>query len=118
FVGLGALAALLAVALGAYGAHGVPAAALPTWEKAVDYQATHALGLLAIGVLAGRWRCRALRVAGALLLAGTLLFSGSLYLLVLTGVRALGWVTPFGGVAFLLGWLALAWAAWRPRGER
>ena len=64
-----------------------------------------------IGVLAGRWPGRALRIAGGLLLAGTLLFSGSLYLLVLTGTRALASLTPFGGIAFMLGWLALAWAA-------
>lgn len=66
-----------------------------------------------IGVLAGRWPGRAIHIAGGLLLAGTLLFSGSLYLLVATGIRGLGWLTPFGGVAFMLGWLALAWAALR-----
>ena len=67
-----------------------------------------------IGVLAGRWPGRAVRLAGGLLLAGTLLFSGSLYMLVVTGIRGLGWLTPFGGVAFMLGWLALAWAAFAP----
>jgi uncharacterized membrane protein YgdD (TMEM256/DUF423 family) len=114
-VALGALSALAAVALGAYGAHAVSVAGATTWAKAVDYQMTHALGLLLIGLLAGRWPDRALRVAGALLAAGTLLFSGSLYLLVLTGIGRFGWLTPFGGSAFMLGWLALAWAALRPR---
>jgi uncharacterized membrane protein YgdD (TMEM256/DUF423 family) len=115
FVAVGALSALAAVALGAYGAHALPEARAVTWGKAVDYQMVHALGLLLVGVLAGRWSGRAVRWAGALLVTGTLLFSGSLYLLVLTGMQGLGWLTPFGGVAFMLGWLALAWAALRPR---
>jgi uncharacterized membrane protein YgdD (TMEM256/DUF423 family) len=115
FIGLGAVSALAAVALGAYGAHALPADGATTWAKAVDYQMAHALGLLLVGVIAGRWSSRAVRWAGVLLTAGTLLFSGSLYLLVLTGVRGLGWLTPFGGIAFMLGWLALAWAALRPR---
>ena len=111
FVALGALSAAASVALGAYGAHGLPAESAVTWGKAVDYQALHALGLVLIGVLAGRWPGRAVRISGGLLLAGTLLFSGSLYLLVLTGTRALAALTPFGGIAFMLGWLALARAA-------
>ena len=113
-VALGALSGLASVALGAYGAHGLPAGSEVTWGKAVDYQALHALALVLVGVLAGRWPGRAVRAAGALFVAGTLLFSGSLYLLVLSGVRGLGWLTPFGGVAFMLGWLALAWAALAP----
>ena len=117
FVALGALSALAAVALGAYGAHALPANDTTTWSKAVNYQMAHALGLLLVGVLAGRWPGLAVRWAGALLVVGTLLFSGSLYALVLTGVRGLGWLTPFGGIAFMLGWLLLAWAAWRP-GDR
>ena len=112
-VALGALSAAVSVALGAYGAHGLPGDAAVTWTKAVNYQALHAVGLVLVGLLAGRWPCRALRVAGILQLAGTLLFSGSLYLLVLTGVRGLGWLTPLGGVSFMLGWLVLAWAALR-----
>ena len=54
-------------------------------------------------------------MAGWLFVAGTVLFSGSLYLLAVTGVRALGAITPLGGLAFILGWLALAWAAWTGR---
>jgi uncharacterized membrane protein YgdD (TMEM256/DUF423 family) len=115
FVALGALSAAASVALGAYGAHGLPDDAAVTWGKAVDYHALHAIGLVLVGLLAGRWPGPAVRVAGGLLLAGTLLFSGSLYLLVLTGVRGLGWLTPFGGMSFMLGWLALAWAALRTR---
>ena len=114
WVGVGALAGALAVGLGAYGAHALPPDAAATWAKAVDYQAVHALALVAVGALAGRWPGAALRWAGALFCAGLLLFCGSLYLLVLTGLRGLGWLTPFGGVAFIAGWLALAGAALRP----
>jgi uncharacterized membrane protein YgdD (TMEM256/DUF423 family) len=114
WIALGALNALLAVACGAAGAHAVDPASAGTWGKAVDYQLAHALGLLLIGVLAGQWpRPRLLHWAGGLLLAGIVLFSGSLYALVLTGLRPLAMVTPFGGSAFLLGWLLLAIAAWR-----
>ena len=84
------------------------------WQTAVQYHAWHALGLLASG-------CGCCWSAGApgsrsppgCFVAGIVLFSGSLYALALTGVRGLGAVTPFGGVAFLAGWVALAWAAWR-----
>ncbi len=114
FIGMGSFSALAAVALGAYGAHALPADGATTWAKAVDYQMAHALGLLLVGVIAGRWSSRAVRWAGMLLVTGTLLFSGSLYLLALTGLHGLGWLTPFGGIAFMLGWMALAWAAWRP----
>ncbi|MBK7469275.1 MAG: DUF423 domain-containing protein [Betaproteobacteria bacterium] len=111
-----AIAMALAVALGAFGAHALKARlaadALAVWQTAVQYHAWHALGLLGIGL----WQRqapepRALRVASLLLAAGIVLFSGSLYALALTGVRGLGAVTPFGGVAFIAGWLALAKAA-------
>lgn len=65
--------------------------------------------------MATRWPGPAVTAAGWLFIAGTLLFSGSLYLLAVTGVRALGAITPIGGFAFILGWLALAWAAWSVR---
>ncbi len=113
-VGIGALGGLTAVALGAYGAHALPTDGATTWGKAVDYQALHAVALLLAGLLAGRWQGRAVRLAGALFVAGIVLFSGSLYLLVLTGVGALAVLTPLGGIALMLGWLALAWAALRP----
>jgi uncharacterized membrane protein YgdD (TMEM256/DUF423 family) len=71
----------------------------------------HALGLLAVAWAATRWPGAGVTAAGWLFVAGTLLFSGSLYLLVLTGQRWLGAVTPLGGLAFLAGWAALAWSA-------
>ena len=121
-----AVAMTLAVGLGAFGAHALKAQlsadALAVWQTAVQYHAWHALGLLGVGL----WQRqapepRALRVAALLLAAGIVLFSGSLYALALTGVRGLGAVTPFGGVAFIGGWLALAKAALdvngRHRGE-
>ena len=114
WVALGAVNALAAVACGAAGAHAVPPELAVTWDKAVDYQMAHALGLLLVGALSATWPGnRLMHWAGALLLAGIVLFSGSLYALVATGLRPLAMVTPFGGSAFLLGWLLLAIAAWR-----
>lgn len=117
FFALGALFAFLGVALGAFGAHGLrgslSAADMATFETGVRYQLIHALALLAAAWAASRWPGGAVTAAGWLLVAGILVFSGSLYLLVLTGPRWLGAVTPLGGVCFLAGWLLLAWAAWR-----
>ena len=101
--------AALAVALGAFGAHGLKARLsadmLAVWHTAVQYHAWHALGLLAVGLSGdGPW----LRAAGALLIAGVALFAGSLYGLALGAPRALGMVTPIGGAAFIFGWIAFA----------
>ena len=119
FFGLGSLSAGLAVALGAFAAHGlrsrISTEALQTFETGARYQMYHALALLAVAWAATRWPGGAVSAAGWLFVAGTLLFSGSLYLLAVTGHRALGAITPFGGLAFILGWLALAWAAWAAR---
>ncbi len=108
----------VAVALGAFGAHALKDRLAPdlmaVFQTAVQYHFWHALGLLAVGILlAQRPDDGALAGAAWLLLAGLLLFAGSLYALALTGVRGFGAVTPFGGVAFLAAWAALAWAAWR-----
>jgi uncharacterized membrane protein YgdD (TMEM256/DUF423 family) len=115
FFALGALSAAISVAAGAFGAHALreklPADLLAVFETGARYEMFHALGLLAVAWAAARWPGPAVAWAGWLLVAGTVLFSGSLYALALTGVRALGAVTPFGGVAFIAGWLALAWAA-------
>lgn len=118
FVSIGAAMAALAVVLGAFGAHALktrlPAGMLEVYQTAVQYHFWHALGLLAVGLAlqllpeAG-W----LRTAGWLLTAGIVLFCGSLYLLALTGSKWLGAVTPLGGLAFILGWLALVVAALR-----
>ncbi len=117
FLVLGALSACMAVALGAFAAHGlrdrVPPDMLAVFETGARYQMYHALALIAVAWVATRGGGGTIAASGWLFVAGTLLFSGSLYALVLTGHRWLGAITPLGGVAFLLGWLALAVAAWR-----
>lgn len=117
FVVLGALSAFVAVAAGAFGAHALkarlPPELLAVFDTAARYQLAHALALLGVAWACQRWPGASVRWAGWCFAIGTVLFSGSLYLLALTGVRGLGAVTPFGGVAFLLGWLLLAWSAWR-----
>jgi uncharacterized membrane protein YgdD (TMEM256/DUF423 family) len=117
---LGSLAAALGVALGAFGAHGLKSkvgpADLAIFETGVRYHLVHALGLLAVAWAAERWPGALPTAAGWLFGFGILVFSGSLYTLVLTGQRWLGAVTPLGGVALLLGWIALAAAAWRGGG--
>ncbi|HEY8477334.1 MAG TPA: DUF423 domain-containing protein [Chloroflexota bacterium] len=117
FLGVGAALAFLAVAAGAFGAHGLRGRLSPedlgTFETGVRYHMYHALALLAVAWVASRTSGAAVAVAGALFVAGIVLFSGSLYLLSLTGTRWLGAITPFGGLAFLLGWLALLWIALR-----
>jgi uncharacterized membrane protein YgdD (TMEM256/DUF423 family) len=119
FFGLGSISAGLAVALGAFAAHGlrsrISPEALQTFETGARYHMYHALALLVVAWAATRWPGGAVTAAGWLFVAGTLLFSGSLYLLAVTGMRVLGAITPFGGLAFILGWLALAWAAWAAR---
>jgi len=107
----GSVLGFLGVAFGAFGAHAlrgrVGAADLATFETAVRYHLLHALALLAVAWLASREESGPSALAGWSFLAGGFLFSGSLYLMVLTGIRWLGAVTPLGGIAFLVGWLAL-----------
>ncbi|MGD8360129.1 MAG: DUF423 domain-containing protein [Gemmatimonadota bacterium] len=110
----GALFGLLAVALGAFGAHGLRGRLSPgdlaIFEVAVRYQMYHALGLVLVAVLAALAPGFRGRGVGWAFTLGVLIFSGSLYALVLTGQRWLGALTPLGGVAFLVGWGALAWS--------
>ena len=117
FLTAGAISGGLAVAAGAFGAHALrtrlPPDLLAVWKTGAEYQLTHALALLAVGWVAARAPGVASTAAGWLFLAGTVIFSGSLYALTLTGVRGLGAITPIGGVAFIAGWVALAWAAMR-----
>jgi uncharacterized membrane protein YgdD (TMEM256/DUF423 family) len=117
FVILAALLLFVGVGAGAFGAHGLRGRLDPdllqTFQTGVQYHVYHALGLFAIAWAATRWPGTAVSVSGWLVVAGVVLFSGSLYLLALTGQRWLGAITPLGGLAFLGGWLALAWAAWR-----
>ena len=119
---LGSASAGSAVALGAFGAHALKARLSPemlaAYETGVRYQMFHALALLAVAWAATRWPGAATTSAGWLFVAGTLLFSGSLYALSLTGVRSVGAVTPLGGVAWLIGWACLAWAAYKGAGAQ
>ena len=118
---LGSAFGFLGVALGAFGAHGLRGrltpAELATFETGVRYQMYHALALLLLALLMSRNGSGAASLSGWGFSAGILIFSGSLYLMVLTGQRWLGAVTPLGGLAFLVGWAALAVAAFQTRGS-
>jgi uncharacterized membrane protein YgdD (TMEM256/DUF423 family) len=118
---IGAVLIALAVAMGAFGAHGLrnrlDPYSLSVYEKAVFYHFIHALGILLVSVLA---RTNAISVAGQarvawLLLIGIIIFSGSLYALALSGMRILGAITPIGGISFIAGWVLLAYEAVRAR---
>lgn len=115
FMFVGALMGGVGVALGAFGAHGLRGRLSPemlaVFETGVRYHMYHALALLAVAAVLPRVDGRAVIVAGWSFTTGIVLFSGSLYALALTGVTTLGAVTPLGGVAFLVGWIALAIAA-------
>ncbi len=117
FLGIGAVSACVAVAAGAFGAHGlrdvVSAERLVVWETAARYQMYHALGLLIVAYLTAQKSAGPARLGGWLFVAGTIVFSGSLYALTLTGITILGAITPLGGLAFIAGWLVLAWGVWR-----
>lgn len=109
FLIAGSLLALLSVGLGAFGAHALASRLSPsdldTFEVAVRYQMYHALALIVLVLALERWPGVLGAWAGWMFIAGTLVFSGSLYVLVLTGMRWLGAVTPLGGLALLGGWL-------------
>jgi len=118
FIIIGAVNAFLAVALGAFGAHGlegkVPEKYLETWQTGVTYQMFHAVGILIIGILLGNLPATSLLSwSGWLMLIGIILFSGSLYVLTLTQISVLGAITPLGGVSFLVAWVLLIIAAVR-----
>jgi uncharacterized membrane protein YgdD (TMEM256/DUF423 family) len=117
---LGATSAFLSVAAGAFGAHALRARLAPDllniFETGARYHMYHSLGLIAIGLLSQSRPDPLLNAAGWAMLVGIVLFSGSLYALALSGVRALGAITPLGGLGFLAGWLLLALAAWRQGG--
>jgi uncharacterized membrane protein YgdD (TMEM256/DUF423 family) len=109
------IAGFLGVALGAFAAHALKSRVAPdllaAFETGVRYQMYHVFALCAAAWGWARWPSRAFVLAGWLFVAGIAVFSGSLYLLALTGTRWLGAVTPLGGLAFLAGWLCLAWGA-------
>ena len=115
FLLVGAVAAFLAVAFGAFGAHALRARLSPemlaVFETGVRYHMYHALALLLTSLVMGRFSGLLIALAGWMFTAGIVLFSGSLYLLALTGITRLGMITPLGGLAFLAGWACLAIAA-------
>ncbi|MBM3280104.1 MAG: DUF423 domain-containing protein [Candidatus Handelsmanbacteria bacterium] len=117
FLIAGGISGFLAVAAGAFGGHTLKERLNPEllaiFEAGARYHLYHALALLGTAWACTRWPSPWTSAAGWCFVAGTVLFSGSLYLLSLTGTRVLGAVTPLGGLAFMAGWLCLAWAAWR-----
>lgn len=124
FATIGAFSAALGVAIGAFGAHGLRARVtagtleprlLETFETGARYHMYHAFALIAVAWAVSRAPSGLLTASGWLFVAGTILFSGSLYALTLTGVRALGAVTPLGGVCFIAGWTLLGLALLRGR---
>lgn len=117
FLFIGAVLGMLAVILGAFGAHGleklVDARMLQRFHTGVEYQFYHAFALLVVGLLQTHMQHRFLDYAGYAFIIGIVLFSGSLYLYVLTGVVQIAIITPFGGTAFIVGWLLLTLAVRR-----
>ncbi|SHP68141.1 Protein of uncharacterised function (DUF423) [Mycobacteroides abscessus subsp. abscessus] len=116
FIIIGAINAFLAVALGAFGAHGLEGRVeqkyLEIWKTGVTYQMFHATGLLIVGVWLGRLPANALLSwSGWMMLIGIILFSGSLYVMTLTKISILGAITPLGGLSFLAAWILIIVAA-------
>ena len=117
FLMIAAISGLLAVAIGAFGAHGLKARIsedlMAVFQTGVQYHFYHTLALLMVGMLMIAYpQVSLLKWSGCLFVAGLLIFSGSLYILALTGVKWLGAITPIGGVAFMAGWLTLALAVY------
>lgn len=117
FVIIGALSGAIGVAAGAFGAHALRARLEPrlleVFETGARYQMYHAIAMLAAAWIVTRFPGSLANAGGWLFLAGTVLFSGSLYAMAFTGIRALGAITPLGGVCFIAGWGCLALAAMR-----
>ena len=116
FFAVASIFAAFAVAGGAFGAHALKGklteSALSSFETGVRYQMYHALALLAVAFLVNQYpEAKGLATVGWCFIAGTILFSGSIYGLSLGGIKALGPVTPLGGVAFIVGWSLLAWSS-------
>jgi uncharacterized membrane protein YgdD (TMEM256/DUF423 family) len=121
---IGGLLAALAVAAGAIGAHVLKArpgversisldeAQLATYETAVRYQLFHAVALVIVGLLAAQFPARSWEIAGVLFIVGCVLFSGGLYAWLFSGAKLFVMIVPFGGAAWIAGWIALAIAAW------
>ena len=122
WIKMGASLGFFAVAIGAFGAHGLKErmeglGTAATFKTGVDYHMFHVTAILALGLFLkapSRGPSLASTVAGWSFILGILLFSGSLYILAITGVKVFGAITPLGGVAFLVGWVAFALAASGP----
>lgn len=116
FLMLAAFFGFTGVGLGAFAAHGLKdrlsSDYLAVFHTGVNYQLIHALALLAVAVLSVQVPGRLVNAAGVMFCIGIVLFSGSLYALTLSGLRLFGVITPFGGLAFLVGWACLGMAAW------
>ena len=108
---IGAFSACIAVAAGAFAAHGLKdflsVEHLNTFRTAADYQLTHSIGLIIVGILNQQYQNRCNIASAIFMFMGIILFSGSLYLLTLTGIKWLGMITPIGGICFLMAWLIL-----------
>ncbi len=115
----GGILGLLGVLAGAMGVHTLrdmlDARALSTFETGVRFQMYHALALLAVGVLAGRWKTGFVKLSGVLFTAGVVLFSGSLYILAITGIGVFGAIAPLGGLSLMAAWTSLIVGAIRQR---
>ena len=107
----GGILGLLGVVAGAMGVHALrdvlDAKALNTFETGVRFQMYHALALLAVGSLAGRWKTGFVKLSGVLFTAGVVLFSGSLYILAITGIGVFGAIAPLGGLSLMAAWTSL-----------
>jgi len=119
---LGSLNMAIAIALGAFGAHGlktkISKQMFENWNTGTHYHLVHALALLFIGFLIAKMGNQATiaSIAGWLILIGILFFSGSLYLMALTNIKTLGAITPIGGTSFIIAWLLIAFSAWKSLG--
>ena len=119
FLIIAALSGAVSVGAGAFGAHALRARLEPrlleVFQTGAQYQMYHALAMVGVAWVASRWPGSLSTASGWLFVAGTVLFSGSLYAMALTGVRALGAITPLGGVCFIAGCVTLAVAVMRER---
>ncbi len=117
FIVSGFLFMALTVVIGAFGAHNLKDKLstdnMKIFEKGVQYQAYHSMGLVIIGLLGFNFPHHLLWLPALLFIFGIILFSGSLYILVLSNIKWLGMVTPLGGISFVLGWIFLGWAVFR-----
>jgi len=114
FIIAGSISAMLSVMIGAFGAHALKSTLeatqrLETFETAVKYQFYHSLALVMLGLIMSQFQHKVFTLSGYGFIAGIIIFSGSLFALSLTGITKLGAITPLGGLAFIIGWGAMAW---------